>query len=72
MATNSKRQILFISFQAVEDPIFCVFDCTDDTDNIRSILIFIAISIYLQNLKMASRSFELTKTMDATKNKVSA
>ena len=42
MATNSKRQILFISFQAVEDPIFCVFDCTDDTDNISSILIFIA------------------------------
>ena len=45
MATNSKRQILFISFQAVEDPIVCVFDCTDDTDNISSILIFIAISI---------------------------
>ena len=45
VATNSKRQILFISFQAVEDPIFCVFDCTDDTDNISSILIFIAISI---------------------------
>ena len=45
MATNSKRQILFIPFQAVEDPIFCVFYCTDDTDNISLILIFIAISI---------------------------
>ena len=32
--TRSKRQILFISFQVVKEPLFCAFGCTTFTGDV--------------------------------------